>query len=133
MKKALRIFLYIVLASVLVVGSIIFINAKSDYDEYSSRPALPVSITFRTAVFDNGLVAEFKNINESPLSVLAVFENPTLNKKSTYRLNLPALNRNSPVNTGSIEFGHMQGWSFYSGDKITLYHDSFKNLNKTVP
>jgi hypothetical protein len=90
-----------------------------------SKPPLPVECQYRRALLANGYVEIFTNKSNKVLSVLATFENPTFKTTKSYRLNL---NPNVPV-----QFGHLQGWDFTAGDKITLVDSSYQTAHYSVP
>jgi hypothetical protein len=90
-----------------------------------NKPLLPVECRYRRALLSNGYVEIFINKSPNVLGVLATFENPTFKTTKSFRLNLSP---NIPV-----QIGHLQGWDFTAGDKITLIENHYQTAYYTVP
>lgn len=90
-----------------------------------SKPEMPVVVTYRKAMLDNSLVAQFHNNSERYLTVVVKFENRTLNQqKSGYIKIGPREN---------VEIGWTDGWKFMSGEYITLTHEDYNTQVVRIP
>lgn len=92
--------------------------------ELAKKPDLPVSISYRQAMMGSGLVSQFTNNSDRFLSIVATFQNPTTNQHTILRLDL------TPNVTKEI--GHMEGWTFSSGDQITMQNNDYEPITMTV-
>jgi len=111
------------LIGILVLMAIIWFVYKVFND--MSKPALPVQCQYRRKLLANGYAEIFTNKSNKFLSVLATFRNPTFHSTKSFRLDLSP---NVPV-----QFGHLQGWDFTSGDQITLVNDGYQTAYYSVP
>ena len=93
--------------------------------EQSAKPALPVSVHFRSSFLGKGIVAVIENGSDRDLTVVMNVRNPTLARLRRFTLDLPP--------HGSEDFGHLEGWQFASGDEIMLFHNNFSALRVVVP
>jgi flagellar basal body-associated protein FliL len=99
---------------------------ESDYQAAASaKPALPVVVDFRASVLGKGLVAVINNASDRYLTLVLAVRNPTLSTAKRFKLEL------NPKS--SIDFGHLEGWQFASGDEVELFNDDFRALKITVP
>ena len=98
---------------------------QATLEAYQRLPDMPVLVHYRQALMGAGLVASFRNTSARDLAVLATFTNPTLNQSKTFRLDL------APGQTREI--GHLEGWTFASGDTIKLTHNDYKALTVKLP
>lgn len=99
---------------------------ESDYQAaVSARPALPVTVSFRESLLGKGLVAVLRNDSDRYLTLVLAVRNPTLSTARRFTLNLQP--------RSSLDFGHLEGWRFASGDEVALYHDEFAGLKLAVP
>lgn len=89
------------------------------------KPALPVVIGFRSSILGKGLVAEIENTSDRHLTVILAVRNPTLSTARRFNLDLEPRSR--------VDFGHLEGWQFASGDEVGLFNDEFGALKVTVP
>ena len=94
--------------------------------ELSKKPALPVKIAFRKAVLGSGLVAQFSNESSKELLFKLTVTNPTLNTTKEFHVRVSG-------DRIASEIGHAEGWAFSSGDVLTLSHNDYEPLQKTVP
>jgi len=90
-----------------------------------AKPALPLVVGFRSSMLGKGLVAQIENTSDRYLTVILAVRNPTLSTAHRFSLNLEPRSR--------IEFGHLEGWQFESGDEVELFNDDFGALKFTVP
>lgn len=91
----------------------------------SKKPYVPVRVSFRRSLLGRGLVGIFENTSNKYLSVVIELTNPTLNRTRRISLNLnPGIQQ---------EIGHVEGWTFASGDVISLYHNDYDTTKKVVP
>jgi hypothetical protein len=99
---------------------------ESDYQAtISAKPALPVVVGFRSSMLGKGLVAMIENTGDRYLTVMLSVRNPTLATAKRSKLDL------EPRST--LDFGHLEGWEFASGDELALFNDEFSALRLTVP
>jgi hypothetical protein len=89
------------------------------------NPLPPIDISYRTAILGDGVVAKFANMSDRHLSFKATFSNPTFNASGIFKIEIPPSHWTT--------FGHMEGWSFSSGDEITLEHNEFRTITTIVP
>ncbi len=94
-------------------------------EAYQRLPDMPVLVQYRQALMGSGLVASFRNTSPRDLAILATFTNPTLHQSKTFRLDL------APGQTKEV--GHLEGWTFSSGDTIKLTHNDYKALEVKLP
>jgi flagellar basal body-associated protein FliL len=99
---------------------------ESDYQAAASaKPALPVVVDFRASLLGKGLVAVINNTSDRYLTLVLAVRNPTLSTAKRFKLEL------NPKT--SVDFGHLEGWQFASGDEVGLFNDDFGALKITVP
>jgi hypothetical protein len=99
---------------------------ESDYQAaISAKPALPLGVTFRSPLLGKGLVAVIENTSDHYLTVVLTVRNPTLSTAKRFKLELKP--------KSSIDFGHLEGWQFASGDEVGLFNDEFSGLRLRVP
>jgi hypothetical protein len=91
----------------------------------TAKPALPVVVEFRSSMLGMGMVAVIENTSDRYLTVVLAVRNPTLSTVNRFTLQLDPRSR--------IDFGHIEGWQFSSGDEVGLYNDEFGTLRLTVP
>ena len=97
----------------------------SEIARINSLPEMPIQVTYREALMGSGLVSSFKNTSNRHLSVLVALENPSMNQSKSIRLDLAP---------GQVtEIGHMEGWAFSSGDKISVTHNEYRPENVSIP
>jgi hypothetical protein len=90
-----------------------------------SKPQLPIDVGYRKAVMGPGLVVQLKNNSERDLAVLMTVENPTTNQEKTFRVDV------SPKEVSEV--GHLEGWTFASGDSIKVIHADYKPWQGKLP
>lgn len=99
---------------------------ESDYQAVAAvKPALPLVVTFRSSLLGNGLVAVIENTSDRYLTVVLAVRNPTLSTVKRFTLELKP--------RSSTDFGHLEGWTFASGDEVGLFNDEFSGLRLSVP
>ena len=99
---------------------------ETDYQSMASaKPSLPVVVNFRSSILGRGLVAVIENTSDRYLTVMLSVRNPTLAVSKRFKLDLDP--------RSSIDFGHLEGWQFASGDEVGLVNDEFGALRLTVP
>lgn len=94
-------------------------------ETFARLPDLPITATYRRAMMGPGLVIAFSNSSNRALAVGAQFKNPTLNLERSFRVDVPP--------RGVKEVGHLEGWTFASGDTITITHAEYKPVIITIP
>jgi hypothetical protein len=99
---------------------------ESDYRAAASaKAALPVVVGFRASMLGKGLVAVIENTSDRYLTVVLSVRNPTLATAKRFKLELEP--------RSSVDFGHLEGWQFVSGDEVGLFNDEFGPLRLAVP
>lgn len=99
---------------------------ETDYQAaVAAKPALPVVVNFRSSMLGKGLVAVIENTSDRYLTVVLSVRNPTLSTARRFKLDLEPQSR--------IDFGHLEGWQFVSGDELALFNDEFGTLKLSVP
>lgn len=91
----------------------------------AAKPALPVVVNFRSSILGKGLVAVIENTSDRYLTVVMSVRNPTLSTSRRFKLDLDPHNK--------VDFGHLEGWQFVSGDEVALFNYEFGALKLTVP
>ena len=82
-------------------------------------------MTYRKAVTGPGLVVGLKNNSERHLAVLVTAANPTTKEHKTLRVDI------APHQT--TEVGHLEGWTFASGDSLKVVHSDYREWNGKLP
>jgi hypothetical protein len=91
----------------------------------ASMPEIPVSVTVREALLGPGKVLRVQNLGGEDLAVRARIIDAASHHERDFTLR---------IDRGrSAEFGHLQGYAFEPGDRITLAHDGFKAKTWIVP
>jgi ABC-type uncharacterized transport system auxiliary subunit len=90
-----------------------------------SKPNMPISVTYRKAVFDNSLVAQFNNNSDRYLTIILKFENKTLKQERSGFIEI------APRETKEI--GWAEGWKFMSGEYITISHEDYATETVRMP
>jgi hypothetical protein len=90
-----------------------------------SKPEMPVAISYRKAMTGRGLVVTFRSVSPRHLAVAVTLTNPSLNQQKQYRIDL------APGQAS--ELGHLEGWTFASGDKIEIRHNEYRPSNLVIP
>ena len=90
-----------------------------------AKPAMPITVHFRTSFLGKGIVAVIENTSEQDLTLVMNLRNPTLARLRRFTLEIPP--------HGSEDFGHLEGWQFASGDELVLFHNDFNALRVVVP
>ncbi len=85
---------------------------------------LPVSVTFRRAVVGAGYVIQIHNKSGKSLPLKITATNLTFNKTTTF---------DKVAGPVPLEIGHMEGWTFASGDLIEIASDGFDPLKTKIP
>lgn len=88
-------------------------------------PKLPIDVGYRKALMGAGLVGQFRNNSNRFLAVIVSVYNPSINQRKKFRLDI------SP--NEMKEIGHMEGWTFSSGDIITVSHDEYQTAELKMP
>lgn len=91
----------------------------------STKPALPIEISFRKSFWGRGLIAKLKNQSTRSLVLVLAIRNPTLSRFKRFQLKLGPQDKE--------EFGYSEGWEFASGDELAVYHNDYKGLKIKVP
>ncbi|MDX1914190.1 MAG: hypothetical protein SFU55_01295 [Methylophilus sp.] len=92
--------------------------------QLAKKPELPINVSYRQALMGDGLVAQFTNNSDRFLSIVATFLNPTTNQHMTTRLDLAP--------RAIKEVGHLEGWTFSSGDQLTIKNNDYEPTYMTI-
>jgi|SRR5436853_6877959 len=92
--------------------------------ETESRPDLPVEVTFRSGMSDQGEVAMLRNTSDETLEVILDAQSPTT---GAHFRRVLAINGRQVA-----QFGWQQGWSFEPGQLVTVSHPRFRPKVTTV-
>lgn len=135
-------FLYALIGILVIGGGVFFFNNQKEKTEaqhelmmaqakleaakevIQKKPEMPIELTKRDAVLGEGGVVQFKNIFSRNLTVIVKCNRPGLGDQKTFQVDLVP---NQPK-----EIGHMEGWAFKEGDFVTLSHDNFEDLTRTI-
>ena len=114
------------LSHVVLFASIVMLNGCGvDEPPPPELPELPISLSFRKAEFGKGLVAQFTNKSDRYLKIAVdVINTTTKNKHAQY------------IEVGPNQYqeiGWAEGWSFASGEWITLTLVGYKKAVYKVP
>lgn len=104
--------------------AVFIILGFTHYIGQTKKPEMPISVSTRQALFGAGLVAQFTNNSDRFLAVIATFKNPTTSQQESFRLDL------SPKSLKEV--GHLEGWTFVSGDEINIQHNDYEPLSRTI-
>lgn len=103
----------------------------ADYDDGNSepvvqgKPAMPILFTYRESLMGGGYVGVFTNQSNRLLAILVTAYNPSFGRQQSFRLDIPP--------NQSREIGHLEGWSFVSGDQIIVAHAEYAPINTKIP
>jgi hypothetical protein len=125
MKTAIKYFFYGAAFVIVVLAAMIVYANYQKKIQTPPKPPLPILVQYRRAVLNPSLVADFSNQSNRDLLILATFENPTLNEMKKWEISLAP--------NATREIGHLEGWAFHSGDKITLHHADYADEKITLP
>ena len=82
-------------------------------------------MTFCKSIGGGGLVAQYVNKLDKFLVVKASLSNKTLNQGRSVVLSIKP--------RGTAEHGWAEGWTYFSGEEISLYHADYETLTVVVP
>jgi zinc-ribbon domain len=91
----------------------------------SSLPKLPVTVEYRSAILERGLVFVFRDGLDSPISVVATFKRPSTGVTLSREVYI------SPKFPTSI--GGHEGWIGQSGDTIELKNNNYQTWSGAIP
>jgi len=98
---------------------------QREYERQVNLPVMPVVVGYRPALLGAGLVAQIKNVSGRHLSLLTTLKNPTTGQQKVVRID---------VAPGQVqEIGHLEGWTFASGDQITIAHNDYRPWAGSLP
>lgn len=86
---------------------------------------LPLAVTFRKALLGSSKVLVAQRNKDSVKDIQIVAERPSNGEKKIFKNSTWG-----PTNT--YEVGHLEGWSFQKGDKVTVTGEGFETIEKTV-
>jgi hypothetical protein len=87
---------------------------------------MPVSITFRQASAGAGYVLQIHNKSGKRMPLKITMTNPTFNKTKTF---------DAVADAGALplEIGHLEGWTFTSGDSVEVVCTGFDPIKSKIP
>jgi hypothetical protein len=86
---------------------------------------LPISLTFHENRKGRGYIVQVHNTSQKHLAVLVELENPTLDQDVSAPVQLAP---------GELrEIGQAQGWTFVSGETITVRQEGYRPTSLTIP
>jgi hypothetical protein len=93
--------------------------------EKARLPAVPVRVEVRRSAVGRGLVAMMTNTSALHLQLAMATLNPTTGAQSE---------RSFQIAPGKkVEFGHLEGIQFASGDQVSLRSAGFEEIHYVVP
>jgi hypothetical protein len=84
----------------------------------------PISPTFRKALLGSSLVLVVQRNKDSVKGIQVVAVRPTTGEKKIFT--------NSAWVTVTYEIGHLEGWAFQKGDKVTITGEGIEKIELTV-
>ncbi len=90
-----------------------------------SKPAMPVSVSFRKAALDNSLVAQIHNNSDASMKIVVEVSSRTTGETKKAELVVGGKEM--------TEVGWAEGWRFVSGESIRIHHADYGDLKITVP
>ena len=91
----------------------------------TASPRVPVIVTIRDSMVGQGKVAIFSNQSSSRLTVSVECENQRVGDKRSFNIDLEP--------NGTFEVGWLEGWTFVSGETITISHPDYRSSTYFVP
>jgi uncharacterized membrane-anchored protein YhcB (DUF1043 family) len=101
-------------------------SVQAALDQEKARlPAVPVRVEVRRSAVGRGLVAMMTNTSALHLQLVMTTLNPTTGAQSE---------RSFQIAPGKkVEFGHLEGIRFASGDQVSLRSAGFEEIHYVVP
>jgi septal ring factor EnvC (AmiA/AmiB activator) len=101
-------------------------SAQAALEQEKARlPAMPLRIEMRRSAVGRGLVAMMTNTSALHLQVVMTAFNPTTGAQ---------IDRSFQIAPGKkVEFGHLEGIQFASGDQVSLRSAGFEEIHYVVP
>lgn len=90
-----------------------------------SKPELPVAVSFRNAVLDKSLVAQFHNNSDTTMKVVVEMSSRTTDQSKKAELVIGG--------KAMTEVGWAEGWRFVSGESIRIHHSDYRDVKIKVP
>lgn len=85
---------------------------------------LPLEVKFRAAFTGDGLVAVISPTSNQRVPIKATVTRPATGAVKAFDLVLPSLGQPP----GRIEIGHLEGWAFMPGDRLSIHNADFDDL-----
>ena len=127
-KSSTRPWAWVMFGVLGTLGLVFFVftkgNPQQERAEQQKTP-MPVALTYRKAVVGPGLVVGLKNNSERHLAVVLTVANPTTKQEKSFRVDV------SPKQT--TEIGHLEGWTFASGDMVKVVHSDYRAWQGKLP
>lgn len=96
-----------------------------DAADVQVKPNMPIQVTYRASLLGEGYVGVFTNQSSRLLAVMVTAQNPSFGRQQNFRLDVPP--------NQSREIGHLEGWTFVSGDLITVTHAEYASITTKIP
>jgi len=124
LKGMILFFAGLATGSILLVAIFGFTEVRGWLLPERALPELPVLVSFRPSLLDQGQVAQIINQSEHKLLLNATFTN-SFNQSREFLIRI--------LPNDYAEFGWMEGWRFDSGHRIMLKHPEFRDGEWRVP
>jgi hypothetical protein len=110
------------------LGLVFFVMDKGQEQQQRAeqrKPDMPLKVGYRKAVLGPGLVLLMENRSERHLAVVLTVGNPTTKQIKSFRVDV------SPKQTAEV--GHLEGWTFASGDSLKIAHTDYRTWQGSLP
>lgn len=91
----------------------------------ATQPELPIRVSFRPAWMGQGMVASFRNVSNTQLTLMVEFRDANLQSSRDFAIAIEA--------GGTAEIGHPQGWLVNSGQSVRVSASGFKSVTAFAP
>lgn len=108
-----------------IFGLLVAIAIAASFAGCTQKKDLPITVSFRKAMLDSSLVAQFHNNSDVSIKVLVKIENRTTKEIKQGEIIVPA--------KGKEEIGWAEGWRFVPGEAIEINHADYRNMKVIVP
>ncbi len=91
----------------------------------ATQPELPIRVSFRPAWMGQGMVASFRNVSNTQLTLMVEFRDSNLRSSRDFAIAVDA--------GATAEVGHPQGWLVNSGQSVRVSASGFKSVTAFAP
>lgn len=119
---------WVMLGVLLTLGVVVFVMNKGQQQQQraeQSKPEMPLKVSYRKAVLRPGLVLSMQNQSDRHLAVVLTVANSTTKQERSFRVDV------SPKQTAEV--GHLEGWTFASGDTLRIVHTDYRTWQGNLP